>query len=111
MSKIDEVKELVEKGKAKLIGKAVEEALEEGCDPADILNQGIQPFRLDINNIQKFPGIFLISDCSLLQRLHKAPDGGKRSLQFMGNIRHKIRPHIFQLFYLSNIFNNEKHTP
>lgn len=41
MSKIDEVKELVEKGKAKLIGKAVEEALEEGCDPADILNQGM----------------------------------------------------------------------
>lgn len=39
MSKIDEVKELVEKGKAKLIGKAVEEALAEGSDPGERISR------------------------------------------------------------------------
>ncbi len=41
MSKIDEVAELVEKGKAKLVGQAVQEALDEGDDPMDILNKGM----------------------------------------------------------------------
>ncbi len=41
MSKIDEVAELVEKGKAKQIGQAVQEALDEGDDPMDILNKGM----------------------------------------------------------------------
>ncbi len=41
MSKITEVAELVEKGKAKLVGPAVQAALDEGCDPMDILNQGM----------------------------------------------------------------------
>ena len=41
MSKITEIAELVEKGKAKLVGKAVQEALDEGCDPMEILNQGM----------------------------------------------------------------------
>ena len=31
MSKINEVAELVEKGKAKLVGPAVQEAIDEGC--------------------------------------------------------------------------------
>lgn len=38
MSKIQEIAELVEKGKAKLVGTAVQEALDEGCSPTDILN-------------------------------------------------------------------------
>ena len=38
MSKIDEVKDLVIRGKAKLISKAVQEALDEGCVPVDVLN-------------------------------------------------------------------------
>lgn len=38
MSKIDEVKDLVIRGKAKLINKAVQEALDEGCVPVDVLN-------------------------------------------------------------------------
>ena len=33
MSKINEVAELVEKGKAKLVGPAVQEAIDEGDDP------------------------------------------------------------------------------
>ena len=41
MSKIQEVAELVEKGKAKLVGNAVQEALDEGCDPVAILNEGM----------------------------------------------------------------------
>lgn len=41
MSKIQEVAELVEKGKAKLVGKAVQEAIDEGCDPNAILNEGM----------------------------------------------------------------------
>ncbi|MCD7814077.1 MAG: corrinoid protein [Lachnospiraceae bacterium] len=41
MSKITEVAELVEKGKAKLVGPAVQAALDEGCDPMDILNHGM----------------------------------------------------------------------
>ncbi|MCD8053317.1 MAG: corrinoid protein [Lachnospiraceae bacterium] len=41
MSKIEEVAALVEKGKAKLVGQAVQEALDEGCDPMDILNDGM----------------------------------------------------------------------
>ena len=38
MSKIEEIAELVEKGKAKKVGPAVQEALDEGCDPSEILN-------------------------------------------------------------------------
>ena len=41
MSKIDEVAALVEKGKAKQIGAAVQAALDDGCDPAEILNKGM----------------------------------------------------------------------
>ena len=41
MSKITEVAELVEKGKAKLVGAAVQAALDEGCDPTEILNSMI----------------------------------------------------------------------
>ena len=38
MSKITEVAELVEKGKAKLVGAAVQGALDEGCDATEIVN-------------------------------------------------------------------------
>ncbi len=41
MSKIEEVAELVESGKAKKVGAAVQEALDEGCDPMEILNKGM----------------------------------------------------------------------
>lgn len=41
MSKIDEVAALVEKGKAKQIGAAVQAALDDGCDPTEILNKGM----------------------------------------------------------------------
>ena len=41
MSKIGEVAALVEKGKAKQIGAAVQEALDAGCDPNEILNKGM----------------------------------------------------------------------
>ena len=41
MSKINEVAELVEKGKAKLVGSAVQEAIDEGDDPVAILNDGM----------------------------------------------------------------------
>lgn len=41
MAGIHEVYELVEKGKSKLIGAAVKEALDAGCDPNAILNEGM----------------------------------------------------------------------
>lgn len=41
MSKILAVAEAVEKGKAKLVGGLVQEALDEGYDPVEILNQGM----------------------------------------------------------------------
>ena len=41
MSKITEVAELVEKGKAKLVGAAVQSALDEGCESTEILNSMI----------------------------------------------------------------------
>jgi 5-methyltetrahydrofolate--homocysteine methyltransferase len=41
MSSIEKVAELVEKGKAKLVGAAVQEALDAGCDPMAILNDGM----------------------------------------------------------------------
>ncbi len=41
MSKIQEVAEAVERGKAKLVGGLVQEALDEGCDPVEILNKGM----------------------------------------------------------------------
>ncbi|QOV20826.1 corrinoid protein [Blautia liquoris] len=41
MSKIDEVAELVEKGKSKKIEAAVQAALDDGCDPVEILNKGM----------------------------------------------------------------------
>lgn len=41
MAGIQEVYALVEKGKAKVIANAVQEALDAGCDPTEILNDGI----------------------------------------------------------------------
>ncbi|MDC7291025.1 corrinoid protein [Blautia schinkii] len=41
MSGIQEVYELVEKGKAKKVAAAVQAALDEGCDPTAILNEGM----------------------------------------------------------------------
>ena len=41
MGSINEVAELVEKGKAKLVGAAVQDALDSGCDPTEILNKGM----------------------------------------------------------------------
>ena len=41
MSKIQEVAELVEKGRAKKVAAAVQAALDEGCKPDEILNQGM----------------------------------------------------------------------
>ncbi|NCB92027.1 MAG: cobalamin-binding protein [Clostridia bacterium] len=41
MSGIQEVAQLVEKGKGKLVGAAVQAALDEGCDPVEILNVGM----------------------------------------------------------------------
>lgn len=38
MSKIDEVRSNVEKGKTKLVAGIVQEALDEGCEPAEILD-------------------------------------------------------------------------
>ena len=41
MSKIQEVADLVERGKAKMVAKAVQAALDEGCDPNQILTEGM----------------------------------------------------------------------
>lgn len=41
MAGIKEVYDLVEKGKAKVVGAAVQEALDAGCDPNEILNEGM----------------------------------------------------------------------
>ncbi|MDD2959806.1 MAG: corrinoid protein [Lachnospiraceae bacterium] len=41
MAGIQEVYELVEKGKAKKVAAAVQEALDAGCDPTSILNEGM----------------------------------------------------------------------
>lgn len=41
MAGIQDVYALVEKGKAKLIAAAVQEALDAGCDPTEILNDGM----------------------------------------------------------------------
>jgi corrinoid protein of di/trimethylamine methyltransferase len=41
MSKIDEIAQAVESGKAKVVPGLVEEALAEGCDPMEILNKGM----------------------------------------------------------------------
>ena len=41
MAGIQEVYELVVKGKAKKVAPAVEAALEEGCEPVAILNEGM----------------------------------------------------------------------
>ncbi len=41
MSEIQKVAQLVEKGKAKLVAKAVSEALDAGCDPNQILTEGM----------------------------------------------------------------------
>ena len=41
MSKIQEIAAAVEAGKAKIVGGLVEEAINEGCDPTEILNVGM----------------------------------------------------------------------
>lgn len=41
MSKINEVAAAVEAGKAKIVGGLVQEAIEAGCDPVQILNEGM----------------------------------------------------------------------
>ena len=55
MSKINEVAELVEKGKAKLVGPAVQEAIDEGDDPVAILNDGMmsRPSDIHISSVLK----------------------------------------------------------
>ena len=39
MSKIEEVAAAVESGKSKIVGGLVQEAIDEGCDPTEILNK------------------------------------------------------------------------
>lgn len=41
MSKIDDVAELIERGRAKKVPAAVEAAIADGCDPAEILQKGM----------------------------------------------------------------------
>ena len=41
MAGIQEVYDLVVKGKAKVISGAVQEALDAGCDPTEVLNKGM----------------------------------------------------------------------
>ena len=41
MAGIQEVYDLVVKGKAKVIAGAVQEALDAGCDPTEVLNKGM----------------------------------------------------------------------
>ncbi len=41
MSKIDEFAQAVESGKAKIVAGLVKEAIDEGCDPNDVLNKGM----------------------------------------------------------------------
>lgn len=41
MSKIQEIAEAVSKGKAKLVPGLVQAAIDEGCDPNEILNVGM----------------------------------------------------------------------
>lgn len=41
MTKIEEVSQAVEKGKKKIISALVQEALDEGCNPTEILNEGM----------------------------------------------------------------------
>ena len=41
MSKVDEIRELVKKGKGKLIAAAVQEALDAGEDANELLNVGM----------------------------------------------------------------------
>ncbi|MBQ4257856.1 MAG: B12-binding domain-containing protein, partial [Clostridia bacterium] len=41
MSKLEEIASAVERGKAKLVPGLVEEALDEGIDPVEILNKGM----------------------------------------------------------------------
>ena len=41
MSKIEEVAAAVESGKSKIVGGLVQEAIDEGCDPTEILNKGM----------------------------------------------------------------------
>ena len=40
-AEIQKVAELVEKGKGKLVGAAVQEAIDAGADPSEILNVGM----------------------------------------------------------------------
>ena len=57
MSKITEVAELVEKGKAKLVGAAVQGALDEGCDATEI------PFLIPVQHnifLRNFTPSFLV---------------------------------------------------
>lgn len=53
MSKITEVAELVEKGKAKLVGAAVQGALDEGCDATEILSSMIDAMAGCWGEVQK----------------------------------------------------------
>ena len=55
MSKITEVAELVEKGKAKLVGAAVQSALDEGCEATEILNSMIDAMAV-VYQQRKRPG-------------------------------------------------------
>ena len=65
MSKINEVAELVEKGKAKLVGPAVQEAIDEGDDPVAILNDGMISAMSVVGEKFKNGEMFLFRRCWL----------------------------------------------
>ena len=84
MSKITEVAELVEKGKAKLVGAAVQSALDEGCEATEILNSMIDAMAVvgeRFKNGEIFVPEMLVDEArDLLRDLH---DIGKNLVAMM----------------------------
>ena len=88
MSKITEVAELVEKGKAKLVGAAVQSALDEGCEATEILNSMIDAMAVvgeRFKNGEIFVPEMLVAALSLIHIYRRSDTGKQRQRSAAGS--------------------------
>ena len=83
MAGIQEVHDLLVKGKAKMIVGAVQEALDAGCDPAQLLNEGMigamDEVGVKFKNGEIFVPEMLVAARSCIRRSRRSGQSGNRN--------------------------------
>ncbi len=81
-------------------------------DPGQVQNIADQPLEaqaLIVDDLKEFPTRLGIVHRSVQQRFGKAPEGGDRGFQFMGNIGHKLLLHLLVFPLLGDVLKH-RHT-